>query len=120
MRGRSPIPVGGQISSSSAAVSYAPAITWPGNTPGSIVASYVHLPGVLFVWGAFQNSAGTATATLTIPYPAGFTVSTAGSALVAGAGAVAALTNTGTSAAATATAVAPRNYEFTFILNVSS
>lgn len=69
------VPVSGQ--SSGSPIPYTPAITWPGNTIGAVIAQYVRQPGVLSIWGTFVESAGTANATLTIPLPTGFTASIA-------------------------------------------
>ena len=70
------------------AYSYTPAITWPGNTISGATGCYQHTPGVLFVWVAFQETAGIASAILTIPLPAGFTAVTMAGSLIASVGPV--------------------------------
>lgn len=53
---------------------YTPAIGWPGNTIGSVVAQALKEPGKLTIWGTFSETAGVANAVLTIPLPSGYTV----------------------------------------------
>lgn len=58
--------------SSGSPIPYTPVITWAGNTIGTVLASYVRIPGALIVWGQFQETAGTASAVVSIAIPAGF------------------------------------------------
>ena len=71
-----------------APIAYTPAITWPGNTIGTVAGQYIKMPGCLLLWVSFVESAGTASATLTIPLPAGYIAVTQNGSLASGVGAI--------------------------------
>jgi hypothetical protein len=65
-------------------IAFTPTISWPGNTVAGSSSYYVRSNGLLYVWGAFVESAGTATAALSITLPAGMTCSFPATILGAG------------------------------------